>query len=64
LDSGCLRCGGEVVPHPGSGFEWGEVPVLGVLAEPGAVVLDFDEAEDVGPGLCPGGPYRGTDFGL
>jgi len=31
------------VLQSGSGFEWGEVPELGVLAEPGAVVLDFDD---------------------
>jgi hypothetical protein len=50
LDSGWLRCGGEVLLQKGPGFEWGEVPELGVLAEPGAVVLDLDEAEDVGAG--------------
>ncbi|WP_329560286.1 hypothetical protein [Kitasatospora sp. NBC_01266] len=63
LDSGCLRCGGEVVLQPGSGFEWGEVPELGVPAEPGAVVFDFDEAEDVDSGRFPLGDDEDRGFG-
>src|SRR5690349_16724639 len=64
LDSVFLRCGGEVALQQGPGFERGEVPVLGVPAEPGAVVLDLDEAEDVGPGRCPAVPHAGADLRL
>lgn len=46
VDSGWLRCGGEVLRRQCPGFERGDVPVDGVLAQMGAVVLDLDEAED------------------
>jgi hypothetical protein len=62
VDSWCLRCGGEVVMQSGSSFEWGEVPELGVFPEPGAVVFNFDEAEDVGPGRFAAVPDGGADL--
>jgi hypothetical protein len=60
----CLRCGGEVLHQQGSGFEWGEVSEFGVLAEPGVVVLDLDEAEDIGTSRLVALPYGGADLGF
>lgn len=59
LDSGSLRCRSEVLLEQGPGFERGDVPVVGVPAEPAAVVLDLDVAEDVGAGALAGLPEEG-----
>src|SRR4051812_43413531 len=48
--------------QPGSGLNRGEVPEVGVFAEPGAVVFDLDEAKYVSAGGLAAVPDGGADL--
>ncbi len=43
-----VTCGGEVLCRQGPGLDRGDVSVDGMLPQAGAVVLDLDEAKDIG----------------